>query len=190
MTLIVLWEDRALGPIHRFGPHAFLTACVASQLTRDPQGLLRSEAIQGVACAGNSNVVRALESPTLWNRASHVVAVLDGDKLHELLGLTGADAFRLVPPDRRAAWLGEREAQIRHRAADRGPDLLSVVILESNLESLLQVIAGEPVKKDPLTRDKTLQRAFGDTALIRKAMVEMPTWATLVETVAARLMPP
>lgn len=86
MTVFVLWENHATGPVTRFGPHTFLVACVANLLATDRFELLRSERIKGRSCNGNSNVFRELARRPLWDAVPHLIAVLDTDKLHELLG--------------------------------------------------------------------------------------------------------
>src|SRR5687768_6390299 len=89
MSVFVLWEDRAISPIAKFGPHVFLTACVAQRLNRDRHELRRSELLDGKSCAGNANVLRELQRAPLWDAGVHVVAVLDTDELHDRIsGIT------------------------------------------------------------------------------------------------------
>lgn len=85
MSVFVLWEDRALGTIEKFGPHVFLVACVAHELGVERHVLARSGTIGGKPCAGNGNVLGELKRSPLWDAAANIIAVLDTDKLHELL---------------------------------------------------------------------------------------------------------
>jgi hypothetical protein len=85
MTVFVLWENHAAGPVDRFGPHAFLVACVADRLQCDRYALQRSRRIGGRSCNGNGGVLRELGPGRPSWSAPHLIAVLDSDKLHVLL---------------------------------------------------------------------------------------------------------
>lgn len=192
MNIFLLWEDRAVGPISRFGPHVFLNACVASRVDTDRYKLARSEVIGGRPCAGNGNVLQELQHPPLWDAAIHVIAVIDTDKIHDL--------FRNIPSRSTIAdaeyerWSDAVVAEVRKRAPERAGNQLEVCLLDRNLETLLAVIGREvrelddALGKSRLHRDKILQRAAGDASLLAKACAEMPSWEHLVATVTRLLM--
>jgi hypothetical protein len=103
MTIFVLWEDKAVSPIARFGPHAFLVACVAARLRErsdavldkpDRHQLMKSGVIGGKPCGGNGNVLRELANEPLWDSIVRVVAVLDTDEIHDRL--PGISSRRMV----------------------------------------------------------------------------------------------
>lgn len=187
MTVFVLWENHATGPIHRFGPHAFLVACVAAQLQMERFELLRSERVMGRACNGNRNVLRDLApGRPLWDAAAHLIAVLDTDKLHKLWD---GESRRQVSDTTYDAWSAEMEARCRASLGPHEIDRLTICFLDRNLETLLETLGDISIEKDIVQRDKVLQRAAGDPALIRRALEQMPTWAHLVSTVARRIGP-
>lgn len=186
MTVFVLWENHSDGPVDRFGPHVFLVACIADRLLVDRFELHRSEAIRSRSCNGNSNVFRELGRSHPWNTAPHVIAVLDSDKLHELLG---GEARKLVAEPAYEAWSAQMEGKCRERIGAHGADQLAICFLDRNLETLLQALGDTSVKKNVVQRDKLLQRAAADPALIRRALEQMPSWAHLVEAVAHRVRP-
>jgi hypothetical protein len=191
MTVFLLWEDRAVGPVARFGPHIFLVACVASHLGTDRYKLTRSQAIDGKPCAGNSNVLRELHRGPLWDSGVHVVAVLDTDELHDRL--PGISSRRTVPDTEYPRWSDAVVAEVRKHAPDHGQTRLDVCLLDRNLETLLAIIGrgvrelDEALGKSRLDRDRILQRAAGDERVIQSACTEMPSWKQLVETVAQRI---
>jgi hypothetical protein len=191
MSVFVLWEDRAVGPVARFGPHIFLVACVASRLGMDRYKLARSQAIDGKPCAGNSNVLRELQRGPLWDSGVHVVAVLDTDELHDRL--PGISSRRTVPDTEYPRWSDAVVAEVRKRVPDHGQAHLDVCLLDRNLETLLAIIGrgvrelDEALGKSRLDRDKILQRAAGDESMVHKACAEMPSWGHLVATVARRM---
>lgn len=191
MSVFVLWEDRAISPITRFGPHVFLVACVASRIGTDRYALARSQAIDGKPCSGNSNVLRELQREPLWDSGVQVVAVLDTDRLHDRL--PGIRSRQVVPDTEYPRWSDAVVAEIRRHAPHRGQAHLEVCLLDRNLETLLAIL-GQGVRelddalgKSRLDRDKILQRASSDESMVRRACAEMPSWDHLVETVA-RLM--
>lgn len=191
MSVFLLWEDRAVGPITRFGPHVFLVACVASRLGMDRYKVARSQAIDGKPCAGNSNVLRELQRGPLWDSGVHVVAVLDTDELHDRL--PGISSRRMVPDAEYPRWSGAVTAEVRKHAPDHGQAHLDVCLLDRNLETLLAIIGrgvrelDEALCKSRLDRDKLLQRSAGDETMIARACTEMPSWEDLVATVARRM---
>lgn len=187
MTVFLLWENHATGAIDRFGPHAFLVACVADRLRVDRFELRRSERIRGRSCSGNGGVLRELgpDRPP-WDAAPHLIAVLDSDKLHDLLG--GAARNLVVDPDY-DVWSAQMEARCRERLGPHEADRLTICFLDRNLETLLAVLGDTSAEKDVVQRDKLLQRAAADPGQIRRASEEMPTWANLVGAVARRVRP-
>ncbi|HSK03156.1 MAG TPA: hypothetical protein VK932_18015 [Kofleriaceae bacterium] len=185
MTVFVLWENHAETSIDRFGPHAFLVACVADRLQENRFELFRSKRIKGRSCNGNGGVLRDLGPGChAWNTALHVIAVLDSDKLHELLG---GGARKLVADPAYDAWAAQMEARCRERIGAHDAERLAICFPDRNLETLLQALGDTSVKKNVLQRDKLLQRAASDPALIRRASEAMPTWANLVDAVAQRI---
>jgi hypothetical protein len=192
MSVFVLWEDRAVGPITRFGPHVFLVACVASRIGMDRYQLARSHVIDGKPCAGNGNVLHELEREPLWDSGVHVVAVLDSDRLHHLF--PGLIASRGAVPDiEYPRWSDAVSAEVRKRVPDHGQAHLEVCLLDRNLETLLALIGrgvrelDEALSKSLLDRDKILQRAAGDESMVEKACTELPSWGHLVAAVARRM---
>jgi hypothetical protein len=184
MTVFVLWENHAIGPIEKFGPHDFLTACVAQHLGVDRFMLRRSRTISGRSCGGNSNVLRELEEGPGWDIAPHLIAVLDTDKLHDLLR---GEPRKLIAETAYDAWAAEMAAKCRARIGTHDVARLTFGFLDRNIETLMKVLGDDLVEKDVLRRDSLLQKAAADPVLIRRALDEMPTWAALVETVARRL---
>ncbi len=184
MTVYVLWENHATGSIRDFGPHAFLVACVADRLGTNRFELQRQEVINGRSCNGNSNVFRELGRQPLWNAAPYLIATLDADKLHDLLGGT---ARKSVDQTGYAAWAAQMEAQCRARIGAHDAARLTVAFLDRNVESLLQVLGGDTIEKDVVHRDTILRRASASPDLIHRASAQMPTWAALVDAVARRL---
>jgi len=191
MSIFVLWEDRAIGPLTRFGPHVFLVACVASRMGVNRYELARSERIDGRSCAGNSNVLRELRRGLLWDSGAYVVAVLDTDEIH--------DRFPVIPSRRTIAdaeyerWSDAVVTEVRRHAPDEGHPRLEVCLVDRNLETLLALI-GQGARevdgalgKSRLDRDKILQRASADESLIFRASAEMPSWERLVATVVRLL---
>lgn len=193
MSVFVLWEDRAVGPVARFGPHKFLVACVASRLGMDRYKLDRSQAIDGKSCAGNTKVLRELQREPLWDSGVHVVAVLDTDKLHDCKLLPGISSRRTVPDTGYPRWSDGVIVEIRKHAPDHGQARLDVCLLDRNLETLLAIIGrgvrelDDALGKSRLDRDKILQRAASDDSMVQRACAEMPSWEQLVETVAQRI---
>lgn len=184
MKVFVLWENHATGPILHFGPHAFLNACVADRLQMDYYELRRSELIHGRSCNGNGGVLRELGRRPLWNAAPHLIAVLDSDKLHELLG---GEARRLIAGPAYDAWSAKMEERCRERLGQHEAARLTLCLLDRNLETLLEVVEGTSVEKDVVERDAILHRAAADPALIRRALDQMPSWAHLVDAVVRRI---
>jgi hypothetical protein len=184
MTVFVLWENHATGPIDRFGPHAFLLACVADRLRMDRFELHARKIIGGRSCSGNSNVLRQLGFRPLWDAALHLIAVFDSDKLHDLLG---GEARKLVADPAHDSWSAQMEARCRDRLGPHDAAQLTICFLDRNLETLLKILGDASVEKDVVQRDKVLQRAASDPVLIRRGSEAMPSWANLVNTVVSRL---
>jgi hypothetical protein len=115
-----------------------------------------------------------------------VIAVLDSDKLHELLG---GETRKLVAEPAYEAWSAQMEARCRERIGAHEADRLAICFLDRNLETLLQALGDTSVKKNVVQRDKLLQRAASEPALLRRALEQMPSWAHLVEVVAHRVLP-
>jgi hypothetical protein len=185
MTVFVLWENHATGPIDRFGPHGFLLACVANRLSIDRFELKRSRAVMGRSCSGNGGVLRELGRRPLWDTAPHLIAVLDSDKLHDLVG---GDARSQVARAAYPTWSAQMETRCRQRLGPHDEGKLTFRFLDRNLESLLEVLGDDAGRKDVLQRDKILQRASSDAALIERASGVMSSWSALVETVVQRLV--
>ena len=184
MTAFVLWENHSDGPVDRFGPHVFLVACVADRLQVDRFELHRLENIRSRSCNGNGGVFRELGRSHSWNTAPHLIAVLDSDNLHERLG---GDARKLVAEPASDAWAAQMEARCRERIGAHEADRLAICFLDRNLETLLQALGDTSARKNVVQRDKLLQRAAADPALIHRASEAMPTWGSLVEVVAHRV---
>lgn len=188
MTVFVLWEDKAVSPVKRFGPHAFLVACVASRLGMDRHRLMSSGVIQGKPCGGNGNVLRELGNEPLWASTMFVVAVLDTDEIHDRL--PGISSRRMVTDSKHAAWLESACKAVQKHAPEAMHAQLEICFLDQNLETLLSLVGHAmpelslALRKDLMARDKILHRAAADEALVRKACAEMPSWEALVTTVA------
>jgi len=191
MSVFVLWEDKAIGPIERFGPHVFLIARVASRLRVDRYQLMSSGAIDGKPCAGNANVFRELQRGPLWDAVAHVVVVLDTDEIHDRL--PGILSRRKIVDTAYKQWSDSVASEVRKRAPEVRHSQLDICFLDHNLETLLALIGdgmpqlGSALGKRRLDRDKILQRAAGDETSVRRACAEMPSWEHLVTTVT-RLM--
>lgn len=147
----------------------------------------RAGTINGKSCGGNSNVLRELGRRPLWDAAPHLIAVLDSDKLHDLLG--GA-ARNLVDDHGYAAWTAQMQEKCRDRLGAHERARLTIAFLDRNLESLQRVLGDATGAKDVVQRDRLLQRASADPVQIRRASTELPTWAALVDAVAGRLGEP
>jgi len=76
------------------------------------------------------------------------------------------------------------EARCRERLGAHDTARLTLCFIDRNLETLLKILGGASQEKDVVQRDKVLQRAAGDPALIRRGLEQMPSWAKLVDTVA------
>jgi hypothetical protein len=191
MSLFILWEDKAIGPITGFGPHVFLIACVAPRLHVDRYELMRSGRIDGKPCAGNANVFRELQRGPLWDTVTHVVAVLDTDELHDRL--PGIPSRRTIADTAYTQWSDSVVSAVRKHAPEVRQSRLEICFLDHNLEALLSLIGdGMPelsraLGKRRLDRDKILQRAAGDENSVRRACAEMPSWEHLVATVTRLL---
>jgi hypothetical protein len=187
MSVFVLWEDRAISPIARFGPHAFLVACVASRLSIDRHRLMKSEAIGGKPCGGNANVLRELQHGPLWDSVMSVVAVLDTDEIHDRI--PGISSRRTIASVDYKQWSDSVMGEIRKRAPESAQNQLEICFFDQNLETLLSIVGkGMPelasaIGKKPMARDKLLHRAASDSGLISTACAEMPSWEHLVATV-------
>lgn len=188
MTVFVLWEDKANGPIDRFGPHQFLVACVAARLVAiDRYELMRSQIISGKPCGGNGNVLRELGHGPLGNSVRHVIAVLDTDKLHHRV--PGISARSAVADTEYNAWSDAAGIEIRKHASATVQDKLAICLLDRNLETLLSLVGHgtsalpAALKKELLERDKVLHRAAADQTLVHRSCAEMPSWGYLVSTV-------
>jgi hypothetical protein len=192
MTVFVLWENHATGPDDRFGPHAFLVACVADRLRMNRFELQAQKIIRGRSCNGNGNVVGQLGPAErggrrpLWDAALHLIAVLDSDKLHDLLG---GEARKLIAESAYDTWSAQMEARCRERIGPHEAARLTICFIDRNLETLLKILGDTSIEKDVVQRDKVLQRASGDPVLIRRGLEEMPSWANLVEAVATAAHP-
>jgi hypothetical protein len=188
MTVFVLWEDKPLGPLTRFGPHVFLIACVASRLGVGRYTLARSERIDGKPCGGNANLLRELRRPPLWGAARHVVAVLDTDELHDRL--PEVPSRRTIGDDAYGPWSEAAVAAVRKQAPTEAHAQLEVCFLDRNLETLLAIVGdgarelADALGKSRLDRDKILQRAAGNDGLVARACAEMPSWDNLLAMVA------
>jgi hypothetical protein len=77
------------------------------------------------------------------------------------------------------------EARCRERLGPHDAARLTICFIDRNLETLLRTLGDTSVEKDVVQRDKVLQRAAGDPVLICRGLEEMPSWANLVDTVAA-----
>jgi len=137
--------------------------------------------VSGRSCSGNGNVLRQLGHRPLWDAALHLIAVLDSDKLHDLLG---GEARKLVVDPDYESWSAQMEARCRERLGAHDTARLTLCFIDRNLETLLKILGGASQEKDVVQRDKVLQRAAGDPALIRRGLEQMPSWAKLVDTVA------
>jgi len=194
MTVFVLWEDSAISPVAKFGPHVFLIACVAARLGTNRYELARSERIDGRPCAGNSKLFLELKRGPLWDSGAHVVAVLDTDEIHDRL--PGIPARRTITDAHYGPWRDSVVTEVRKRAPEPAQHRLDICMLDANLETLLSLIgrgAGgldDALRKDRLHRDKLLHRAASDEELVRRACAQMPSWDQLVATVARILSAP
>ena len=146
---IFLYEDA--GPPGNFGPHALLCACVADKTGISPRDSRLSDARP---LKGNGNVLKAC-----WDKkfadVTHLVAVLDSDKIRELPMLTKAGVHK-----------GSTDKQIVDVIRARAPigKRLQICLLEKNAETLVRAVLsceGRPVtiEKDRNNRDIVLNRA-------------------------------
>ena len=188
MSCFILWEDKAVGPVAKFGPHVFLIACVASCLRVDRYELMSSGVIDGKPCGGNANVFRELQRAPLWDAVAHVVAVLDTDEIHDRL--PGIKARRMIDDTAYQQWSDSVVSEVRKQAPEARHSQLEICFLDRNLETLLSLVGeGMPqlasaLGKHRLDRDKILQRAAGDQRSVSRARATMPSWDHLVTTVS------
>lgn len=99
---------------------------------------MRSQAIGGKPCSGNSNVLRALRQEPLGNSARHVIAVLDTDKLHDRL--PGISSRGTIPDSDYPAWSDSVTIEVRKLASVHVQSKLEVCLLDRNLETLLSLV--------------------------------------------------
>lgn len=173
---IFLYEDA--GPPGNFGPHALLCACVADKTGISPRDSRLSDARP---LKGNGNVLKAC-----WDKkfadVTHLVAVLDSDKIRELPMLTKAGVHK-----------GSTDKQIVDVIRARAPigKRLQICLLEKNAETLVRAVLsceGRPVtiEKDRNNRDIVLNRAAWSDRRTRDCVLNaVPSFAELVRVVAS-----
>jgi len=94
------------------------------------------------------------------------------------------EARKLVADPAYDTWSAQMEEKCRERIGPHDAARLTICFIDRNLETLLKILGDTSIDKDVVQRDKVLQRASGDLALIRRGLEQMPSWANLVEAVA------
>jgi hypothetical protein len=188
--LTILYEDQlasGAGP-HNFGPHRFLIACVVDDLAQGNWWKERDRLDRltvPICCKGANKLLERIEEVS---GPSPVVAVVDGDRIREALGLPAT------------APTADVEARIRGLAGGNA-DLVHPCILDRNLETILERVrdvARDDVDADALTsalakesrgrglsaRDRVFESLSYDTKSAARTSIRaaMPTFNDLVNT--------
>ena len=186
MTVVarVVYEDKG-GPVHEFGLHKLVVACVAAKLGLEVWQVDRC--LDSIPRNGNGNVVRACRSEArlLCQRGTPLIAVLDEDKIRRHVGLAPA------------ACRTEIVAAIKQGSTAAA--LVEVVLLRQNLETVLECIARVRPSWENVQvalrkgrhalneRDMVLGKAARDLEVQKRVMDEVPSFARLVDTLANRV---
>jgi hypothetical protein len=173
----VFYEDRlATSKPDLFGPHVLMRACVADRLGRSPWDSELKSLLEPNPRKGNGNVMKQLELNGVGLLGyGPVLALLDRDRMHTLLGLAGGCC--------RGAILETMRRTV--------PDAVEIVLLDANVETLLdacQRAFGEPVlsaKPSPEGCDGILRKAAaaGDVAVRADVLGRVPSFKRLVDKV-------
>ena len=194
-VVTVVYEDQgAKGQIRNFGPHRLLCAAIADQMSSDAAPLTIRDIdsrVNAVLKKGNGNVLRACRRDLhlLTRTGSPVIAVLDSDKIVKLVGLSGTPC---------------RTSILEHfRQGCEPADLLHIVLLERNIETLVQAIGArnaadrdlvnKALAKSLVARDSLFNKIANNAAArdTRDALaVDVPSFGRLRDLVVAILQQP
>ena len=127
----ILYEDRQAPDVSEFGLHVLVRRCVLDRLGWAED---RFEELKGIligrAKKGDANLLKACEDAREARSFRRIIAVFDDDKIrgHKRLGLSSGACKAEV-----------RAAITRHSAF---PELLTVVLLGRNMESVVAAVQG------------------------------------------------
>ncbi len=167
----VFYEDSRESSGGGFELHSVVLACVADLLSMDDWRSLE-RAIGANPKNGNSNVLGACRRDVPKMSAKHVAAVLDGDKLKDLLGADPATEFRNRVPDLRVElFVIDRNTETLVRA------LRDVGLISTSFDAAID--------KDPMARDKVFAAAASGPPSFRAALqTKVPSLKHLVDALA------
>lgn len=187
--VVVLYEDSSDGAGAAYGLHELVRALVAERVGVDVYAL--NTLLRGWPRNGNGNVLRERDIDRLAAK-SHVVLVLDRDKVHRLdTGLQATMGFCKT-----------RDVLMKNRVPLSAQSRVEIVLLNQNTESVIEAVrsCGLSISqqsyeaavrhKDLNERDRILAKAALDrgAAGVRKCVLgAMPSLDYLVGKVAARL---
>jgi hypothetical protein len=142
ILVTVLYEDQR-GPVRGFGLHDLVKACVFDAL--GGQRHLLEGALDGNPRGPNNQLLRSCraDAELLSRDGRRLVALFDGDRVRELLGLR---------PDATAA-----QVEQKVKEGSTAPDKLTVLLLDRNMEDVVAA-AGSC---DATINRSLLQRALG-----------------------------
>lgn len=178
---VVLYEDSAdKGQINNYGLHRLVCQCVADRMQEPSPRKLAKDHFQAIPCNGIEKLQARLkdDGDMLGKGGRRIIAVPDGDKIREKLGLPSS------------ACRSQVVQIVRRLVVSQTP--LSVVLLERNLESVLAAYLDDrwPPESQRLRalhalslgeRDKSLHRAAdGDRSQRDRILQRVPSMARLV----------
>lgn len=164
----VLYEDRQAPDVNEFGLHVLVRRCVLDRLgwAEDRFGELKG-ALIGRAKKGDSSLLKACADPREARSFRRVIAVFDDDKIRGRLGLSPG------------ACKAEVRAAITRQSAF--PELLTVVLLGRNMESVVTAVQGCRGKPE------TEKLRLPDRDAVLASIAWRPDYASLRECVLARV---
>ena len=191
--IVVLYEDKRV-QAKGYGPHELVKACVLDVVDQDDQGdraaLMANLSIEARPLKGSGNIYTSCRNVSLIApRGQPVVAVLDRDRVHDLLGLPKP--------------ISQQQVEKRLKDESDAPAQLHVCLLEENLESVIEAIKvcapgqnadilARALDKEPNAQDVLLRRvAHAPTRAIRECILQrVPSLKAIVELLISLLAPP
>ena len=181
-TVAVFYEDsRAVGA-PRFPLHDLTLACVAD-LTGLPDWRKLDPYIDAIPKKGNTKVLRACKTDAPRMKPPHILAVLDGDKLHHLF-----------PTLARAACKRDVHVAFRAEVSDAR---VEIAVLDDNVESLISALHAcglastafhAALAKDVDARDRVLAAAAVQVGSVRAGLLgSVRSYRRLVERIVRYL---
>lgn len=189
LAVTILYEDQR-GPRQGFGLHALVKACVFDAINGDRRWIEEDALKDHRPLKGDGNLLRTCreEIDLIAYDGRSVIAVFDDDHIRQLLKLPqSATASRV-------------EQEIKKGC--RAPDLLSVVLIERNMESVVDAAGvcdpaldrmriARALAKDLLERDAIFLELSRERARSTRdcMLATMPSLKRLVALVCSKLQP-